>query len=480
MAVLDIVIPCHDRPDWLKLCVQAIRNWTRNDFRAFLVNNASKSSEAKEFFEQIRQDDYRFHVLDLAENKSFSNAVNAGAALGDSPFLFIMNSDIVVVPGWDTAMIQELADPKVGIVGAQSSNVSPPQSLPPDLIQSPGALNFTLVGMRRSLYEEVGPLDEETFDGFGSEDLDYSIRTVDKGYKLKVSRAWVYHGGSQTIESVIGGEVAQNQNNAKYLQRLISKHGRNRYESVVRSCMLPKVAVASMSSEEWTRVAFMEAMIALSTKGPYAISYMHTRRQMPNQARQALVDTARRAGLDYILMIDDDQIPPPDLLRRLIAHGKDVVGVVVYQRLRPYLPCVFDVPGDWTIDKARKGEYKHDMLIKSGCVAPKIGCERQGLQKVDSIGFGAILMKLSIFDKIDKYIESGKDPRFVEKGRWFGAFEGIGEDLYFCTLARAAGVDIHCDTDVIVPHVGDGLVIDEAFKREFERQQALNTASKLD
>ena len=65
----------------------------------------------------------------------------------------------------------------------------------------------------------------------------------------------------------------------------------------------------------------------------------------------------------------------------------------------------------------------------------------KGLQKVDGIGFGAVLVKTSVFVKL------GPPP-------WF-KFSEVGEDLHFCDLCAQAGVEVWCDTSLEAPHIND-------------------------
>lgn len=472
--VLDVLIPVHDRLDWLKLCLQALDNWTTHLLRVTLIDNASEEQETRSFLSDAASlrhvHKFQYQVIRLAQNKSFSNAINAGLRATKAPNVVILNSDVIVSEGWDKIMLQELTDPKIGITGAQSNNVSGAQAMG-GTIKHPGMLMFTCVAFRRELVEKVGYLDEETFDGFSCEDLDYSFRVVDAGYKLLVSQCQVFHGGSRTLAVTVGDSNSQARNNFKYQTRLVAKHGEARLKKADRESRLPKIMIASMSAEEWTRVSFAESMIHLSVAGPFTVKYGHVRRMLPNVARQAICDTAIREGFDYVLMVDDDQTPSPDLLKRLVAHAKPVTGVVVYQRHEPYLSCVFRFakePKDWKLHKSPSMRRKD--LVESGQVVNLEGIEHTGLRKVDSIGMGAILIQTDALKQLSDWIEKHpEDARFTSDTscKFFGDFSCIGEDLFFASLCHAAGVPIYCDTDLVVPHLGGPVVVDEQHKKNY-------------
>jgi glycosyltransferase involved in cell wall biosynthesis len=52
--------------------------------------------------------------------------------------------------------------------------------------------------------------------------------------------------------------------------------------------------------------------------------------------RNLLVQIAIDSGADYVLFLDSDMTFPPDMLLKLLAHGKDIVGVPYPKRQPPY------------------------------------------------------------------------------------------------------------------------------------------------
>src|SRR5512146_3211807 len=94
--------------------------------------------------------------------------------------------------------------------------------------------------------------------------------------------------------------------------------------------------------------------------------------------RQQAVTLARQAGASHLLFIDADMRFPEDTLDRLIAHDKDVVCAKYVQRTFP----------DWWV--ARTG----------GASISSVG--RSGLESVDSVGCGVMLIRLSPFDYLPR------------------------------------------------------------------------------
>lgn len=437
--LLDIIIPVHDKAGWLDLCVRAVEHHTRNPYRIIVVDGASQQPKTHALLAEIER---RGHtVLRLAENKSFSNAVNAGVQAGSARHVVILNDDAIVTDGWDTCFLQELTNKYTGMVGARSNYASGAQG-DPGFIGEPPYLVFVCVGLRREVWDVVGPMDEVTFDGFSSEDLDYSWRVKKAGYSLKVSRAFVLHAGSQTLGATVGGAVEQARNNQKYNGRLIDKWGKD--WAAAHSKLRDNVLVVSFHSEEWTRVSFLGAFIGLKRSDGVSFQfYTHTRAPI-HHARQAIADYATDGGFDAVCMLDDDAVFAPDILKRLLAHQKDVVTALAYQRKKPHGACIFELGPDGMMG----GHLE--------------GWEDTGLRRVDVSGLHTAIIHTSVFKKL----------REAGIRQYFGGFDNkLGEDFAFCVNLKKIGVQIHCDTDTVAGHVGEAIIVDKAYKQAFEQKQ---------
>lgn len=149
--------------------------------------------------------------------------------------------------------------------------------------------------------------------------------------------------------------------------------------------------------------------------------------------RTNLVHTAVKGKHDsglkatHILFIDSDMRFPKDTLERLLAHKKDIIGANARSRTE-------DV---WV---ARKDEK----FISS------VG--KKGIEEVDTLGFGIILIDLKVFTSKLR----GLPPNCFAQP--FNTFNGnfVGEDIYFCTIAREKGWKIWVDHDLSqeVKHIG--------------------------
>jgi GT2 family glycosyltransferase len=450
--ILDIVMLVHDQAGWADLAIRAVEHHTKNPYRLILVDSASVEPKTRDMLAEAQA---RGHtVLRLEENRSFSSGVNAGVAVGSAQVIALLNDDALVTEGWDGALLQDcLGDKHVGLVGARSNYASGAQ-MDPTFNGEPPYLVFVCVALRREVWNAVGPMDSETFDGFSSEDLDYSWRVRKAGYKLKLSNAYVLHAGSRTIAAQLGGADAQIRNNRKYNERLVDKWGK---EWTKRNTKLkPSILVATFHAEEWTRVSFMGALMTLRNgANGNGFQFVNQTRAPIHVARQAACDYALDNNFDYLVQLDDDALFPSDVIKRLMAHQKDVVCALAYGRKPPHWTCAF--------------EATEDGLMGS----PLEGIENTGLRKVFVSGFHCSVIHTSVIQRLRDGLKDAEGKVTVPGTRqYFGGFDNkVGEDFAFCINLKKIGVQTYVDTDLIAGHIGSAINIDESYKRDFQARQ---------
>jgi GT2 family glycosyltransferase len=160
------------------------------------------------------------------------------------------------------------------------------------------------------------------------------------------------------------------------------------------------------------------------------------------EARTMALDHARAHGVDWILFIDDDMAPPPDLLPRLAASGKEFVSGLAYRRDPPHEPCVYRVEDGRGIPL--------DLEATDDPVA------------VDATGFACLLMHRSVWEAVHDLTD----------GRPFQYRVGLGEDAYFCNRAREAGIQLWVVPSLIVGHLADVVIGSEHRRRALELSRA--------
>lgn len=160
-------------------------------------------------------------------------------------------------------------------------------------------------------------------------------------------------------------------------------------------------------------------------------------------ARNSIVAQALHAGCTHLMMMDTDQIYPPDCLTKLLSHQKDIVGVRVHRRWPPF---------DVVMMRGEVGRYRH---------VPDDECFSGELVEVDATGTGCLLINTRVFlDVPQPWFEFEK----TDDGR------PVGEDIAFCAKARRAGYRIFVDTSIEVGH----LALLEVGRTTYELFKSLN------
>ena len=180
------------------------------------------------------------------------------------------------------------------------------------------------------------------------------------------------------------------------------------------------------------RIDFYMELARLEARSKFKFFTGNTGRMAINYAREAMASAAVEQGMDYILMMDDDQIVPRDMFERLYATaqatGADIVSPMVTQRLHPFNPVMwkqswFEGDGKKSISNEFIGDYEPNSVVEC-----------------DAVGFGVVLIKVETLKRI-------KQPRFFSNTH-------LGEDIFFCIKAKGeAGAKIVMDTAIKVGHL---------------------------
>lgn len=182
--------------------------------------------------------------------------------------------------------------------------------------------------------------------------------------------------------------------------------------------------------------SFFELAYHLGRRCPeydFLLKIMIKREQF--RARNNLVDLAIINGCDYFFMLDDDMVVPVDTFSRLVAHNKDVVGCLYWQRGGAFHPVIM------------KRYMKADGLVGIDFLHPfDPMVVNRGLYKIDGVlGGGCILFKTEVFNRIPQ-------PYF-----WIDGI--VGTDVHVCQQLHNADIELWVDTTIELGHVGEEQVI---------------------
>lgn len=199
-----------------------------------------------------------------------------------------------------------------------------------------------------------------------------------------------------------------------------------------------KVTIGLPHQTERIHTRFINSLISLMTYSigqGVEIDRIATFRDNITFARNKIASKAYRGGADYLFFLDDDMVFEPETLMNLLAHRKDIVGGLTFIRTEPHDPSFYAKNSD--------GQTYNPIYMWK----PK------ELVKCDAIGMAATLISR---DTLHQMKESSQ----FHKNIWgfFDNFNFTGEDLRFCDKAGKLGLEVYCDTDVLVGHLSDKIV----------------------
>jgi GT2 family glycosyltransferase len=141
-------------------------------------------------------------------------------------------------------------------------------------------------------------------------------------------------------------------------------------------------------------------------------------------------------GWEWLFFLDDDVIPPPDAIIKLMSHKKPIVSGLYYRRYEPLAPVML-----------RDSENGPQWIQEFN--APD-------LLEVDYVGAGCLLIHRDVIKQL---------PPLSNRCQWFEwrcdrtdlpHLEKTSEDFTFCKHARNHGFKIYVDTSVQCRHAGLG------------------------
>lgn len=193
-----------------------------------------------------------------------------------------------------------------------------------------------------------------------------------------------------------------------------------------------KVAICTPSGDD-VKTDFAVSLSSMvmdlpDVPGIEAAIILNQRGSILPESRRRLVQRARAWGATHVLFLDSDMCFPSWLCKRLVECNKDIVGANAAMRGNFYPP----VPAGG-IQHSDNGKTMHRLYATEG----------DEPIEADKVGFGALLIRREVFEKIEK-------PWFAFTYKDLEPTDDLscgyeGEDLYFCKKAKAAGFNIWLD-----------------------------------
>lgn len=169
-----------------------------------------------------------------------------------------------------------------------------------------------------------------------------------------------------------------------------------------------------------------------------------------HENKQRAIKEVLDKDLDWVFFLDDDFLFHPDVLNRLLAHDKEVItGPSLYRRppFNPYLFRAADEAGHIT-----------EAELPSGY---------QGLIRVAGCGGSGLLIKRSVLEILG--------PKCFDVDDFYKT-----DDLYFCSQANKAGIEMWCDLSIPFGHTVIASVWPEYKNGNWSTAVVINNEIKLD
>lgn len=246
--LVDIVIPNLGRFDLLERCLDAIPDGMGDvPFRVSVYDN--DSPDKGDFYREYRERaTYPFRVFEGKTNVGYPRAVNNLVRRVKAPLIYVLTNDVIIDPGSGEAMVREMDNEELGIVGMKLIFPEGTDRGPAGKIQHVG-LSWNIRGevfhifagwspdnpkvlamrdvfavtgaafmTRRNIWNRIGGF----FEGYGLgtwEDCDYCMQVGKLGYNIIVSQeATAYHWTNASAISY-GISFPLNENRQLFLSR---------------------------------------------------------------------------------------------------------------------------------------------------------------------------------------------------------------------------------------------------------------------
>ena len=203
----SIIVPVFNRPDEVRELLESLTRQTAKDFEVIIVEDGSKTpcKDVCDKFAGIRDLHYYYK-----ENSGPGQSRNYGAERAQGEWLIVLDSDVVLPPDYLDNAARELAACPCDAWGG-------PDAAHPDFTPVQKAISYSMtsffttggirggskkaaldkffprsfnMGVRREVWNELGGFSKMRF----GEDIDFSYRIVEAGYKTRLlPTAWVWH-----------------------------------------------------------------------------------------------------------------------------------------------------------------------------------------------------------------------------------------------------------------------------------------------
>lgn len=214
----------------------------------------------------------------------------------------------------------------------------------------------------------------------------------------------------------------------------------------------------------------------------HGVEYRIEHAVLVEQGRDLAVQHALKEKYDWIMMIDGDAAPiPHDVTERFLMHLYvtspilDMIGAYAQLRGHPYRPTIDTGTGTWEDIHPGRGLLRvirtggHCFMAKTSAYA-KIPPPWHRARQQPHVGRALIEVDNFCRTVMDGHNPLSDHPEWAtimaeaaERETDNEAFKGVGEDSGFCDRLVAAGGIIAVDTDIVVGHIDEKIIMPKDF-----------------
>jgi GT2 family glycosyltransferase len=235
LPLVSLIVPTRDKVDVLKLALESILDRTTyRNYEILIVDNGSVEQDTLDYLNAVEADQ-RVHIIRYPYPFNYSKINNFAIKQANGSIIGLINNDIeVIAPDWLEEMVSWAIQEEIGCVGAKlyypdmtiqhagvivglhgcaghSHKFFPYEAAGYfdrlKVHQNLSAVTAACLLVRRSVFEEVGGLDEELAVAFN--DVDFCLRVREAGYRnLFTPFAELFHhesasrGDEDTLEKM--------------------------------------------------------------------------------------------------------------------------------------------------------------------------------------------------------------------------------------------------------------------------------------
>jgi len=209
----DIVLPVYNGLTYVKDCLDSLFRFTPSDIYHLNIIDDCSDAVTGEYLRDQAAIHSQITIERNSQNLGYVKSCNLGISLGSAPYVLLLNSDVVLTPGWLERMLEcAESDPRIASVNPltnYAAQINLPmaaganffgmdeflrQKTPHKFFDVVTGVGFCML-LRRSALKGVGLLDGVFGKGY-CEDSDLCMRLTTRGYRTVVAEnVYVYHKG---------------------------------------------------------------------------------------------------------------------------------------------------------------------------------------------------------------------------------------------------------------------------------------------